>query len=263
VYGVQPLGGADTAIVHTRIEQMAAHYVAEIRRVQPRGPYLLGGLCAGGVLAFEMALQLEAANQQARLVAVLDAADVEATIKPRLHSARRVQRLKEALRSRSLNGLPRLLADKGRGFISYKVDHLARRARDRLAVATLELCLDRGWPVPRWARHLPVRTVYTHAESRYRPRGQVRGEIVLFRATSGAGRDEPYAQIYDDPLLGWAARSADGVRAFDVPGGHSTLLQEPHVAQLAALLRSHLGDDIVQVMPVGAARASAAGGAVG
>jgi thioesterase domain-containing protein/acyl carrier protein len=244
VYGVQPLAGEVTSMVHTRIEQMAAHYVAEIRRVQPRGPYLLGGLCAGGIVAFEMALQLEAANQEARLVAVLDAADVDAAVKPRLETGRRIQRLKEALRSKPLRALPRTLGGKGWGFLSYRVDHLTRRSRERLAVLALEHCLEWGWPVPRWARNLSVRTIYTQAEARYRPRGQVRGEIILFRATTGAGRDEPYREIYDDPLLGWQRRCEGGVRACDVPGGHGTMLQEPNVAELAAVLRSLLGDGV-------------------
>jgi thioesterase domain-containing protein len=135
---------------------------------------------------------------------------------------------------------------------------VTRRSRDRLAVAALEHCLEWGWPIPSWARHLSVRTIYTRAEARYRPRGRLRGEIVLFRATSGSGRDEPYQQIYNDPLLGWAKRSAAGVRAFDVPGGHSTMLQEPNAAELAAALRSYLGDEVVPATAA-APRASEAG----
>ena len=43
---------------HENAGEMAAHYVAAIRTVQPRGPYLLGGWSLGGNLAFEVARQL-------------------------------------------------------------------------------------------------------------------------------------------------------------------------------------------------------------
>ena len=42
------------------IAEMASQYIADLRRVCPHGPYSLGGYCFGGVLAFEMARQLEA-----------------------------------------------------------------------------------------------------------------------------------------------------------------------------------------------------------
>ena len=75
VYGIEPHGTERCPILHTRITDMAAHHVRQIRRIQPRGPYILGGLCAGGTIAFEMALQLEARGHCVGLVALLDAAD--------------------------------------------------------------------------------------------------------------------------------------------------------------------------------------------
>src|SRR5207253_1291887 len=43
------------------IEAMAVSRIEALRGIQPRGPYLLGGFCNGGLIAFEMARQLEAA----------------------------------------------------------------------------------------------------------------------------------------------------------------------------------------------------------
>ncbi len=42
------------------IEEMASLYVKEIRRMQPHGPYYLGGYCMGGTVAYEMAQLLRA-----------------------------------------------------------------------------------------------------------------------------------------------------------------------------------------------------------
>ena len=58
----------------TQIEARAAGYVDEIRAVQPRGPYLLGGVCSGGVVAFEVARQLQAQGQRVALLALVEPA---------------------------------------------------------------------------------------------------------------------------------------------------------------------------------------------
>ena len=83
-----------------------------------------------------------------------------------------------------------------------------------------------------------MRTVYLFAEADYRPDGPFIGELALFRATRGVGADEPYIDRYDDPLLGWGRRATRGVRVDDVPGGHSSMLQEPDVRILAEKLQS-------------------------
>ena len=65
-----------TPIVHTRIAEMATHHIDRIRSVQPHGPYMVGGMCAGGVIAFEIARQLQNQQEKVAMVALLDAADV-------------------------------------------------------------------------------------------------------------------------------------------------------------------------------------------
>ena len=72
VYGLQAQGLEPGQEPHDRIEAMAARYVKEIRGVQPRGPYLLGGWSMGGLIALEAARQLLAAGQAVALVALLD-----------------------------------------------------------------------------------------------------------------------------------------------------------------------------------------------
>ncbi len=54
------------------IEAMAAAYIRSIRTVQPEGPYLLGGFCAGGLLAYEVAQQLYAEGQTIDLLVLID-----------------------------------------------------------------------------------------------------------------------------------------------------------------------------------------------
>jgi len=78
IYGLQPHGRSKHPILHTRIEEMAAYHIDKMRTVQPRGPYFIGGMCAGGVIAYEIARRLQSQSETVGMVALIDAADVVA-----------------------------------------------------------------------------------------------------------------------------------------------------------------------------------------
>jgi thioesterase domain-containing protein/acyl carrier protein len=69
----QPFYGLQDGIHNpTQIKALAAHYLDKIQSVQPDGPYLLGGVCSGGTIAFEMAQQLQTQGQQVALLALME-----------------------------------------------------------------------------------------------------------------------------------------------------------------------------------------------
>ena len=70
LYGFDPSGLDGRSPIHTAVEEMAAHFVQELRHLQPIGPYLIGGMCFGGHVAYEMARQL---GDDAPVVLLLDA----------------------------------------------------------------------------------------------------------------------------------------------------------------------------------------------
>jgi aspartate racemase len=72
-YGLQSLGLDGKQEPLTRLEEIAARFIKEIRAFQPEGPYFLGGFSFGGKVAFEMAQQLHAQDQKVGLLAMLDA----------------------------------------------------------------------------------------------------------------------------------------------------------------------------------------------
>ncbi|MER7707476.1 amino acid adenylation domain-containing protein [Kitasatospora sp. NPDC097605] len=73
VYGIQARGLARTEALPAGVEEMAADYIAQIRTVQPTGPYHLLGWSLGGRIAQTMAALLEAEGEQVGLLALLDA----------------------------------------------------------------------------------------------------------------------------------------------------------------------------------------------
>jgi amino acid adenylation domain-containing protein len=72
VYGLQSLGLSGECWPLMSIADMARRYLREVISKDPTGPYLLGGTCSGGMVAFEMAQQLVAAGRKVALVALFD-----------------------------------------------------------------------------------------------------------------------------------------------------------------------------------------------
>ena len=72
IYGLQAQGLAGEAEPHTSLKEMADAYIEEVVRVQPQGPYLLGGFCSGGFVAMEIAERLRARGQQIVQLIMLD-----------------------------------------------------------------------------------------------------------------------------------------------------------------------------------------------
>jgi len=254
VYGVQPYGSDEFPILHARIEEMAASYIRAIRKVQPEGPYLLGGLCAGGVLAFEVAVQLQQQGQQVGMVAIIDAADVKATEKGGYILNQRIDRFSTIFHKstkmkphRQVLFLLNQLKQRTVNLISYEVRKNYETLRDQFQLVFFKYFLDHDMQLPAFVKHIPVRNILALAREQYTPQRLFDGEIQLYRATKRSPifdntpiDDTPYIERFSDPLLGWGKRATAGVQAYDIPGGHSSMLQEPNVQVIAEKIQSHI-----------------------
>jgi amino acid adenylation domain-containing protein len=72
VYGFQAKGRGAAGPPHRNLVEMAADYVAAMRRVQPDGPYYIGSACAGAFIVHEMACQLQTAGQSLAPLLLID-----------------------------------------------------------------------------------------------------------------------------------------------------------------------------------------------
>lgn len=73
LYGLQARGLSEPGALPGSVKEMAADYVEQVRAVQPSGPYHLLGWSLGGVVAQEMAVQLQAVGEEVGALVVLDA----------------------------------------------------------------------------------------------------------------------------------------------------------------------------------------------
>ena len=72
VYGFQAQGLDGTEAPNDRVEAMAEYYVAAMTELQPHGPYVLVGLCFGGLVAIEIARRLLERGEPVALLALLE-----------------------------------------------------------------------------------------------------------------------------------------------------------------------------------------------
>lgn len=72
VYGLQEPLDLDSKSRLQSIHNMAAYYVRQVQAVQPQGPYHLMGYSIGGLIAYEMAQQLQLQGQEVALLSLLD-----------------------------------------------------------------------------------------------------------------------------------------------------------------------------------------------
>jgi hypothetical protein len=56
------------------IEEMAAAHLETLRSIKPKGPYVIGGFCIGGLVAYELALQIKAGGDEVEMLFIIDAA---------------------------------------------------------------------------------------------------------------------------------------------------------------------------------------------
>jgi amino acid adenylation domain-containing protein len=259
VYGLQPLASDGHAMLHTRIQDMAAYHLKKIRDAHPQGPYVLGGLCAGGVIAFEVARQLEEQGQSVAVLALLDVADVAARLRTGRLTARRLQSFARGVTERRSRPLPQLLLQsvatacaKVFNLIRYESKARLQAIKSNRSVKALRAHLDRQAPPPRVLQGLSVREVYQFARGQYSVHGTVKGDVVLFRATAGGtdSADEPVMEVHSDPLLGWGRRVSGRLLTVDVPGGHVSMLQEPHVSVLADALQARIDEALAAFEPL-------------
>ena len=228
VYGLQARGLDGVAEPDTTVEEMAEHYLEQMRAVVPRGPYYLGGASFGGKVAFEMARRLEREGERVALLALFD------TFAP---GSREAAPLRAVVR----RGLARffarvdyhvdnLLLQRQRGeYIRKKARTVRRRIRSRLWQVAYRAFAERSRPMPRALRS--VREAGYLANRRYvaEPCGST---VTLFRAAvrsvaDATGRD-----------MGWGRLARGGVEVHHVAGDHENMLVEPHVGVLARELRA-------------------------
>jgi acyl transferase domain-containing protein/thioesterase domain-containing protein len=216
------------------LEDMAAYYVKAVRAVQPAGPYLIGGFSWGSIVAFEMAQQLNRANEKVALLVIMDTptpdvvgkiADFDDTTLL-LIIARDLGHQRGMQLPITFQKLQELKSDE-------KFDYVLRELR-KANILTADVSQT-------WLQHhlrgyrARMSAAQNYAATPYS------GTVTLFRASETDAEveehfDEAMREELRDPTFGWAKLSTSPVELHDIPGNHSVILLEPSVRILAQRL---------------------------
>ena len=207
------------------VENLASRVHRTIGELKPHGPYVLGGFCFGGVLAFETARQMVEAGEEVRLVALFDAA---APGFPKLASARYWRRVRDLVRQ-AIRGSVKIRREDIAGHLRVLRELAARRVGAAAMRSAARAGATAVIPPAETLGALMRRSL-----TAYKPR-PLDVPTVQFLA-----RDEPIsARILEDPRLGWPELCPKH-RLLRVPGTHSELLAPPGAGEIAVILRELL-----------------------
>ena len=195
-------------------EQIAALVVDAIRTARPKGPYLIGGWCTSGILAFAVASKLREQGEDVPLLVMAHSMNPRA-----LHEigGAKLRWSKARFHTRQW------MRGSGHSRASY--------LRDRLQAVLEDVRLSRSRVAE--GTHGAIRAELDRAAYAYRP-SLYSGDVALFTPL-----ERPDVL---DPRPGWAQVVRGWFRPHEIPGGHSTMLEHPHVAEFARHLREAIAE---------------------
>jgi thioesterase domain-containing protein len=226
-YALQSYGLNKNHTPHSTIEEMAAHYIKEMQTVQPEGPYLLGGRSLGGTVAFEMACQLKAQNQEVALLGLLDT-DPMGYHKLLPESSADFHKLHRFVKRTKghLSNLSTLSFSEKVDYFRGKAEYVPGKIKNKLWQAVHKLYVKANRPLPQILQS--VQEFNFMAVMNYVP-NIYPGKVTLFWAS------EDLRGSYD-VQEGWKFLAGE-VETHNIPGNHLNIVKEPYVQALAEKLK--------------------------
>ena len=222
-YGLQAQGLDGESEPLTSVEAMAAQYLSEIRQIQPQGPYIFGGMCLGGLIAYEMAQQTQASGDDVALVVLLDA---------RNPSSMLAMDENDITDNNTLNKIKNKL----------KQGDLLNTLKRKAGRLTTKVVKNTTWTIKEKVGNQFVdqeKRFYKHiwdanaiARKAYIPKPYTGDILALLAAEAPDGSPR-------DPKRGWA-KLAPQLEVIKVPGRHDTVVREPQVKGLAQSINQRL-----------------------
>ncbi len=246
-YGLQAIDLETQLGRPATIEDYAAAYIEAMKKVAPRGPYVIGGHSFGGIVSFEIAQQLTRRGDEVAMLFILDSSlpNLDKSALDRLACAFAFVRGLPYLPGEALSQIRRDPEQLARA-LRQKLRFVAGKAFGGAAPATQPAAAPQPEPA---AGSLGVRDVVemSHWPENNRRIAERHWRAVLaYRPEAYPGRITLFRSRFQSPFLGlgnmmgWDRVALGGVDVVRVPGGHLTVLQPPNVDVLARALRERL-----------------------
>lgn len=220
VYGLEDLFvGTSSSIYANGIQHAADEFIKDMKKIQPNGPYYIGGHSFGGMVAFEIACQLHGMGETVGMLAILD------TNPPVKEN--RVGPLQNRLQTHKSN----LDGKSPREVAQYILDRFKRRfsklGRNKWVqkIYAIKLVEHLLW--------FDNRRYVQMARGGYKS-GIYAGDAIIYRAS-----EKPLSVTWD-MTAAWPKFITGKVEYHDVPGLHNYIIKNPNAKYLARLMTKHL-----------------------
>ncbi len=224
VFGLQALGLGGKFPPIRNMSEIAKIYVSEILEHNPTGPYAIAGYSLGGFIASEMRKQLELMNKKVSVLAIIDTYADHTDDFVALFPKKVKRHLKKWL-------------DLGVSFVHSPAKTIQQQKDIRLEdkqyrYDAIKLAKESG-DKDYYKLMKNIRNIYYSAyqKSQLLP---FDGFVYLFRANKCIHYTE------DKQYLGWRKYALKGVKEFEIPGDHRTMLLKPNVTEFARILQEVL-----------------------
>jgi thioesterase domain-containing protein/acyl carrier protein len=209
------------------LQEIAAEYVRAMRSVRPHGPYIVLGLCIAGVIAYEVARQLQADGEEVSLLIVIDA---WAPGYVRQLSRRQAFLADISFRAQVI-GAELVKVARGRlGFLEWCA---SKRIVRRIGVLKAAARLGIIRPVP-LEPDLWLVEYLTGAIRSYEPQGYDGRTLLFYSPEQPSGR-------FLDRTLGWRRVCTGPLDCVVIPGDHLGLFQDPGATLMANRILAEIG----------------------
>jgi oxalate---CoA ligase len=229
VYGLQAKGLDGEHKPCESIEEMATNYIQEIQSVQPQGPYFLLGYSLGGLIAFEIAQQLQAQGQEIKLLALLDPTSPNLT---RVDLERETI-VRDSLLTKTISHVNKLLELNIKDSAAY----IWERLYWNLTMGRINILYKAYLRyIKRSTNELQIMSVYWAnylTQDTYIPK-QYPGKITLFKS------EELDIGAEDNSESEWRFLANAGLDIVSVPGVHAQIMEEPNIRTLCAKFNTYL-----------------------
>lgn len=220
-YGLRAQGLDGLKSPYTQIETMASYYIAQILTVQSKGPYLLGGWSMGGVIAFEMARQLQMQGRAVRQLILID------SHRPTVNQETVINQADPIINFALNLGLP--LRQIKPNWVHLETVSFREKLNYILEETKLANLFSSDITLPQIWYRFQVFMSNLQAMDSYIP-GTYAGPITLFKAS------KQFDNVVND--LGWQTLTTGNLTIQTIPGDHYTIMREPNIKELAKKLNS-------------------------
>lgn len=227
VYGLAAHMAGETIAID-RVETLAAHYIRQLRSLQPQGPYFLTGISFGGLVAYEMAQQLTAQGQQIAFLGMMDT--YPSLTQPPLVNLVNDRASKHWFKMKQ-TGLAYLL-HMVKAQIRWRTQDVINALWHLYCHSSTAFCKRTGWLLPDKITDFNYEQENQQVANRYAIRSFA-GRMTLFKATERLN----VSSAFVDNELSWQQLAADGLEVHHIPGDHLGMLQEPYVQTLGDALQ--------------------------